>query len=202
MKIIYKGEFHGDENTLPHGEHVKGAIKISGVFSSIEKQAVWINLVALFVIVLLLFAMLIWRSLHNFDFWGMIWGFILSGFTLTVHELLHAICFKEKAYLYTYFSKGMFFVTGTEHMSKRHFISISLFPNLVLGALPCMFYLFYPFAFIGAFGICSLAIGIGDYCNVYSIMAEVPNGAKIYLYQLDAFWYNTKIVNNLNRKQS
>ena len=63
-------------------------------------------------------------------------AFIFPILTMFPHELLHALCFKEDVYLYTNFKQGMVFVLGTETMSKKRFIFMSLLSNLVFVFLP------------------------------------------------------------------
>nr|WP_295677970.1 DUF3267 domain-containing protein [uncultured Lachnoclostridium sp.] len=106
------------------------------------------------------------------------------------HELLHALCFKEDVYLYTNLKHGMLFVVGPETMSKGRFIFMSLLPNLVFGFIPYIIALIIPSqSTLGVFGALSIAMGAGDYINIFNTITQVPKGARTYLYQFNSFWY-------------
>lgn len=184
MKLIYKGKFDGKIESLPHGEHVLGAVKFKEADSP-ETLAKRINILAVILLIILyLVSSVVSGSRYN----G--WGILASLLTLFPHEILHAVCFRETVYLYLYLSKGMAFVVGPEHMSKGRFILMSMLPNLVFGFLPYVIFLFLPrCTFLGTMGQFCIVMGMGDYYNVFHALTQMPRGARTYLYQFNSYWY-------------
>ena len=104
----------------------------------------------------------------------MILAAICGGLSLFPHELLHAICYKEDVYLYNNLRQGLFFIIGTEDMSKSRFVFMCLCPNIFLGLIPYSVFLFIPHAvFLGLFGLICIGMGFGDYINT-SHVARMP----------------------------
>ncbi len=185
MKLIYKGKFNGDLQTLPHGEHIPGAVKIKECDDP-KKLGLLANAVAL-VVMLGLLALYFWRaggvvlSLH---------GCVAPMLVLLPHELLHALCFRGEVYLYTNLAQGMLFVTGPETMSRGRFVFLSLLPNIVFGFLPYAAAMVWPqVAFLGVFGAITISMGAGDYYNVYNALTQIPRGGRTYLYGFGSYWY-------------
>ena len=79
------------------------------------------------VITVVLLALLFWRG--GFSSYS-ISGALIAVLSAFPHEFIHAICFKELVYLYTYREKGILFVIGTETMSKSRFIFMSMLPSM------------------------------------------------------------------------
>ncbi len=120
----------------------------------------------------------------------MFWGFILSFLVLLPHEFLHAICFKEDVYLYHNPTRLLLFVHGTESMSKARFVFLSLLPNVIFGFIPFVIFMINPaLIWLGTFGIMSIAMGFGDYINVFNALTQMPNGALTYLNGFHSYWY-------------
>ncbi len=189
-KIVYKGKFDGDMNSLPHSPHIEGAVKFKEADNPKQLAAIANALsVVLFVLLLIISIIIVGKRVEggfSFNFGG----FVLSLMTLLPHEYLHAICFKETVYVYTYLSKGMMFVVGTEAMSKRRYIAMSLLPNIVFGFIPYILFLIYPqFSVLGSLGIFCILMGVGDYYNVFNALTQMPKGAKTYLHKFNSYWY-------------
>jgi len=186
MKIVFSGKFNGDTNSLPHGEHQPNAVAFKE-FSDPKKLGLVANIVAgILSLALLIFVG--WYS-NSFSI-GFALGCLATLITMFPHELLHAICFRETAYIYTNLKNGLLFVTGPETMSKGRFIFMSLLPNLVFGFIPFLLFCIQPqWSFLGAFGGLNLAMGVGDYYNVYNALTQMPKGARTYLYQFNSYWY-------------
>ena len=109
--------------------------------------------------------------------------------TLFPHELLHAICFREDAYIYTNIKEGMLFVVGPEDMSRSRYVFLSLLPNLVFGLLPYLLGMILSLSWLTMFGAVALSCGAGDYYNVFNAMTQMPKGARTYLHKFNSFWY-------------
>ena len=190
MKLHFAGEFNGDENTLPQREHHQNAVPFKEP-ENMRKSAIITNMGSILTMIILAipFILIGKKYFAGNGFW--IWlGLSGSFFTLFLHELLHAICFKNDVYFYTYLSKGIAFVIGTENMSKARFIVICLCPNIILGLIPyVLFFVFPNIVFLGAFGLSCIGAGFGDYLNIYNAIKQMPKGAKTYLNGMHSYWY-------------
>ncbi len=190
MKLHYKGTYNLDPNSLPHGEHMPGAVKFKEAESSKQMAIIGNILSVVLMIVFAVLAVLRAREYIADSIWQMPLGFLASLVTLFPHEILHAICFKGDVYLYTNMKQGMLFVVGPETMSKGRFIFMSLLPNLVFGFLPyCIGMIFPQMIFLLALGCMAIGMGAGDYYNVFNALRQMPKGAKTYLYQFNSYWY-------------
>ena len=84
----------------------------------------------------------------------------------------------------------MVFVLETETMSKKRFIFMSLLPNLVFGfLLYCLSFLGTKYLMFALWGVIAVAMGAGDYYNVFNALTQMPKGARTYLYQMNSYWY-------------
>lgn len=185
MKLIYKGKYNGDVNTLPHGEHKPGAVKFKE-FDDAKTLGIVANVIALVITVGLFFLFAVRAGARNFS----LSGCAASLLCLFPHEILHAICFKKEVYLYTNLKQGMLFVVGPEDMTKARFIFMSLLPNMVFGFIPYVIFLIFPEQrFLGTLGALCLGMGAGDYYNVFNALTQMPRGARTYLYQFNSYWY-------------
>lgn len=186
MKLIFAGKFSGDQDSLPHEEHLPGAVRFKEA-ENIKVFGIVINVIAGILAIPLLF-FVYW---HGGGLgWGLMLGCICSLLAVFPHEILHAVCFKETAYIYTNLSQGMLFVVGNETMSKGRFIFMSLLPNIVLGFLPFAIFCLFPQAsFLGTFGALSIVMGVGDYYNAFNAATQMPKGAKTYLHKFNSYWY-------------
>ena len=186
MKLIYKGKFNGDVNSIPHNEHLPNARKFNETASDMKRFGIMINSFS-FLVTACLFGLFCYISgIKSFK----IEASFLALFLLLPHEFLHAICFRDKVYLYTNFKNGLIFITGPETMSKKRAIFLNLLPNIVFGVLPFLFYLLNPqLTFLGSLGVFTLGMGTGDYYNVFNILKQMPKGSRTYLYGTDSYWY-------------
>ena len=142
MRIIWKGKFDGNEESLPHGEHKPNAVKFQEI-DDIKKLGLVLNLLSV-PLMIVTYAIVLLRG--GFDvilehFW-IYWAGILAAIACLIpHEFIHAMCFRKEAYIYTNLKNGMLFVVAPEDMSKSHFIVMSLMPNLIFGFVPFLLYL-------------------------------------------------------------
>lgn len=186
MRLIYKGKFNGDTQSLPHNEHQPGAVKFKE-FDDPKKLGLYANIAALILLVALIGVFYI-RS--RFTYKDFMVGNLLSILILFPHEILHALCFREEVYLYTNLKKSMLFVVGPEVMSKGRFIFMSLLPNIIFGFIPFIIAMIMPsLGLLGVFGAMSISMGAGDYYNVFNAIRQLPKGSKTYLYQFNSYWY-------------
>ena len=202
MRLHYKGAYDLNPESIPHKEHILGAVKFKEAEDTKElsKTATVIS-----IIVMVIMGILSTMRMGRFIFDGSLqmWLGILFPFAILFpHEILHAICFKEDVYLYTNWKQGMLFVVGSETMSKGRFILMSMLPNVVFGILPYIVGMIYPqFVFGLVFGILSAGMGAGDYYNVYNAVTQMPKGARTYLYQFILIGICLSMWRQRNQKQ-
>ena len=190
MKLHYKGEYDLNPESLPHGEHIPGAVPFKEAKDS-RQLAIIAN--AASVVIMVLLAVPAWFRCREYLFaspFQMMFGAIASMLILFPHEILHALCFKGDVYLYTNWKQGLLFVVGPETMSKGRFIFMSLFPNLVFGIFPYLLGMLLPnLVFAVVLGILATGMGAGDYYNVFNAATQMPRGSRTYLYQFNSYWY-------------
>lgn len=190
MKIHWAGKFDGKEESLPQREHPEGSVPFKEA-KDMKKFAMAANIGAV-VIMLLLFGTLPLRAGNAEDLRGnsYFFGMIAALVCMVPHEFLHAICFKEDCSIYTNLKQGMLFVIGTENMTKTRFILMSLCPNIVFGLIPYILFMIFPqLVWAGTMGAMSLAMGIGDYYNVFNAATQMPKGALTYLNGFHSYWF-------------
>lgn len=190
MRLHYRGKYDLNPESLPHGQHMPGAVPFKEAKDS--KQLSLIANAASVVIMVLLAVPAYFRCREFL--WAsplqMMFGAIASMLILFPHEILHALCFKEDVHLYTNWKQGLLFVVGPETMSKGRFIFMSLLPNLVLGIIPYLIGIIFPNqVFAVVLGILTTGMGAGDYYNVLNALTQMPKGSRTYLYQFSSYWY-------------
>lgn len=194
MKLIYKGKFNGDPETLPKREHLPGAVQFREA-DSMKALSIIMNVLSLVITVAALAGMIFRLHLTSWEQVDAVMpnlciGFALAVVSLVPHELLHAVCFREEVELYTNLKQGMLFVTGSETMSKGRFVFMSLLPNLVFGLIPFLLFLLVPaWTVLGGLGALAIGAGAGDYYNVFNALTQMPRGARVYAYGLHSYWY-------------
>lgn len=188
MKLIYKGKFNGDPESLPCGEHRPGAVKFREAENP-KQLAIWANAAAI-VLLAALGVLLYVRCGKAIFSYAAMFASLSSLLALFPHEILHAICFRNEVYLYTNWKQGMLFVVGPEDMSRARFVGMSLLPNLIFGFLPFLLCMCFPqLTFLGMFGALCISMGVGDYYNVFNALTQMPKGARTYLYHFNSYWY-------------
>ncbi len=198
MKLIFKGKYNGVVETFPSSEKIKKATKYKEAENTEEMARILRtpqNII--FCILLIVVSIMSFEYIPNFLILilNYVLSYIISLIFLIPHELLHAICFKKRVYLYYNTKPLMMFVIGEDHMSKLHFIFMSLLPNIILGFIPFIIFLFNPFfVSLGLVGVFNIVAGIGDYYNVYNTIKQVPKGAKIFMKYENTYWYIPKSV--------
>ena len=97
MRIIWKGKFDGNEESLPHGEHKPNAVKFQEI-DDIKKLGLVLNLLSV-PLMIVTYAIVLLRG--GFDvilehFW-IYWAGILAAIACLIpHEFIHAMCFRKK----------------------------------------------------------------------------------------------------------
>ena len=191
MKLIYKGKYGGIVEEFESAKSVKNATKYKeaenldemGKLILIPSNVIQ-NVLLLIVILIVGFDNIV-NTLIVF-----ILAFIVSLLTMIPHELLHAICYRKKVYLYTNLKQLMFFIVGEVHLSKWGFIFMSMLPNVLFGIIPFILFLINNnLLFLGFLGSMCISYGTGDYYNVWNTLTQVPNGAKVFAKGHNSYWY-------------
>lgn len=182
MKFHYAGKYNGDENSLPQREHPTGYVQFK---EADEKNFVLImNVISIIITLPLIFVVYFMSKELS------LLGIFLSLASLVPHEFLHALCFKNDVFMYTWLKKGMLFIVGSEDMSKTRFIIMGLCPNIVFGFIPFIIFLFFPnLIFFGTLGALAIGMGAGDYYNIFNALTQVPKNAKIYMSGFHNYWH-------------
>lgn len=181
--LVYGGKYDGNADRLPNQDLPEGAIPFDEM--PMDKFMLMSSIASLGILVAT-FAIFYMRSGHELF---SIWGIILAVILQVPHEFLHAVCYNETVWMYSYLHKGSLFVLSAEHLSRRRFIFMCLLPNLVLGFIPFLLFLIFPsLKIIGTVGAICIATGIGDYINVYNAMTQMPKDAKTFLYKEHSYW--------------
>lgn len=189
MKLHYKGKYDFNPDSLPHGEHQPNAVPFREAKDS-KTMGLIANILS-FMICVLLAVPAYFRCRDYWNLWQQLYlGCICSLLAMFPHEILHAVCFKKDAYLYTNWKQGMLFVVGPETMSKSRFVFMSFLPNLIFGVIPYLIGMMFPkMIFLLSLGIFSTAAGAGDYYNIFNALTQMPKGARTYLYKFNSYWY-------------
>lgn len=188
MKLHFSGMYNGDPNTLPAQRMVPNAVKFR------EPSQNMLTLVgnALSVAIAVLTFGFAYIRANGLVFNTT--GLVLAILSLIPHEFLHAVCFKEDVYFYLYLKGGMAFVIGDEDFEKWRFIAMSMLPNVIFGFIPYVAFVLNPtYKLLGSLGALALAMGAGDYMNVFNALVQVPKNSKIFMYQMNTYWHSDTI---------
>lgn len=198
LKLIWKGKFNGVED-LPIGELPKNAVRFEEPESA-EELAKETRRFLIPVVIFLIIVIFLRIKINGF--FGVsdvinIFGIILIPFSILPHEYLHAIFFPKDAEVEMWYSikQRLALVTSTTAITKKRFIFLSLFPNIVFGFLPFIIWIFIPsyMSFISGilftFGFISLIMGIGDFMNIYNTIKQVPKGAMTQISGFNSYWF-------------
>ncbi len=195
MRLVWKG-IYKDESQLPRAALPAGAVRFREPETPLQ-----LNIAACaFVppVFLLYAAALLCRNLLYGAVSGVVlslWGLLLALLSIYPHELLHAVLFPRGAEVELWFAPKTLnaFVVSTAPMRKGRFILVSLFPNLILGFLPLLIWIFLPPGpwadTLNNFSLYSLLFGVGDYLNVWNAARQMPRGAVTRLSGFHSYWY-------------
>ena len=195
MKLIFKKGFDGDVNKLPSRE-VEGAVAFKEP-QSLKKFSIIANAVGIVLTIAALVPVFIlsgsFFKMIDKNYFQILLVCVLCLIIMPLHELLHAVCFKEEVEFYTALKRGLLFVIGTESMSKGRFVFMSLLPNLVFGFIPyILFFIFPSQLWLGLLGAINIGSGAGDYINVFNALTQMPKGAKCFMSKNHSYWYLEK----------
>lgn len=201
MKLTYKG-ICNDFSTLDTGVLPENAVKFRepDTAAALNTAMVLVMLSVAGVVTLVVLAAffihgelrLELASLTSWPFWA---GLGLHVASFVPHELLHAVAFPWKHPVSFYISpKNMvLFVCSTEAVSKRRIIWLSLLPNIILGWIPLIIWVFMPAGFWGTviflFAAFNTLSGAGDYMNVFNSLRQMPKGSMHQHSGMNSYWF-------------
>ena len=199
MKLRYKGVCK-DMTKLPSSELPENAVKF---IEPDSKEAFEKAMIPFMIPPLLLVgaALPIRFLLHGniglsigVSFWWVLPIIVVSVFAgMVVHELLHAICFGKNSEVDIYISSAFWFVHSVTPISKKRFIFICLLPNIVLGIIPLLIWLFIPMSsvmgIIFIFALVMTGSGCGDYMNAYNAFRQMPKGSIQQGSGMNSYWF-------------
>lgn len=185
MKLHFIGKFDGNPEHLKNQRMVENAIPFRE--PAPEKIAMVANVISIIIIIITIGIGYLRTS--GFDFIN-VTGLVLAVISLVPHEILHALCFREDVYFYTYLKQMTIFVVGSEDMTKGRFVFMSLLPNIVFGFIPFIIFLIEPsYTLLGSLGALAIAFGAGDYMNVFNAITQMPKRSYAFMYQMNTYWH-------------
>ena len=198
MKLSFKG-YCPDMTALPKGDLPENAVK----FIEPENEEALIKAMLPYTIPPLLvigFALSIRFLLHGslgivLNYWWVYLAYLLLFFlAAAVHELMHAIWFPKGAAVELYITHALWFVHSTTPVSKTRFITLCLFPNIILGLIPLVVWIFIPLSppigtILFALSGTMFLSGCGDYLNSWNAIQQMPKGSMQQLSGLNSYWF-------------
>lgn len=131
-----------------------------------------------------------------FDLRFMPIGFLIGFLLIPVHEFLHAVCYPKGVTVYVgiCLKKVAAYAISFYPISKCRYIIMSLAPAL-LGIIPLCIFMICPLKWKALSTVCVVPSFMGlispspDYMDVFQIIRQVPNGAKIQATNEGLFWF-------------
>jgi hypothetical protein len=186
VKIKFMGDFDGDGEKLPAGEHKPGAVKFKEL--ELKEFGVVLNVAAVIVTIpLIIFVMIYSGDSESWEFWT---GIGISLALMIPHELIHAACMPGQTYMYTWAKNMMLFVANCNTMSKARFIIMSMLPAVLFGFIPFAVFLFTKWYWLGLAGALGIVSGLGDYVNAFNCFVQVPKGHRVYNHKFNTYRYD------------
>lgn len=186
MKLNYKGKFNGDYDKLPSDELEKHPDAVP--FKEETNVDIFMGIMTVVSILLMFGLFAIFHFLAGIQNINLFVVCIWSFFIVIPHELLHAVCYTGEVYMYR--ASAGAFVACSEPLSKVRYIFMCMLPNIILGFIPYIIFLLYPSSTIlGNLGAIGIAIGVGDYYNVFNTLTQVPRGGMCFMHKQCTYWY-------------
>lgn len=187
MKLCFHNKI--DKSKLPYKKDNNG--KIIDIKKNEKQIALSKNIIRLILIITLLVPFFkVSKEIITHKLLDFFIACFIGYFSIYIHELLHAICYKKEVFIFIDFFKGKAFTIGVEDMSKAKYIFTSLLPNVLLGIIPYVIFLVNDEAiFFGVYGALCLIMGYQDFFNIYNVIKYTPHKSKIYLSGENAYWH-------------
>jgi len=199
MKLVYRGSLRYLEQ-LPKGDLPENAVKINESLTTQQlKNTSYLYFIPPGIFIGLI--LLVGHLLHGDLRFGIDWlrgaiGLGIFAVAFFLHEFLHAICAPWRAEVGWYFIpvQWSLFIHTTAPMSKARFITMSLFPNILLGVVPLIVWVVFPFdpmvstILLLAAGLMTMS-GFSDYMNAAHAWRQMPSGSKHQLSGFNYYWF-------------
>ena len=204
FNIRIMGDYTSDEQLIVRKEIPENAVEF-GIVSDLKKEFVRGSVILLPVFILMVVLTLL--KVKEYDYHlkmdlHLILSFVLAvlaiHFLTYVHEFIHALFYPREALKTIWKAKeeGAYFVYCEEMIGRNRFIVMSLAPMFILGIIPFVLWLILPamipmpYDMALAFVTWMMTImAMGDVANVYHVLKEVPDGAKVFSYGLLRSFY-------------
>lgn len=195
MTLKFKG-FIKNYNNLEKIELPQNAVKFKEPKNTVELNlfaAIWCIPLLLIIIAIKVIKNKIWGQTFSCSICNL-YGALISLLFLIPHEFLHAICFPKKAQVNLYFTIWGAFVMSSYPITKIRFIMLSLLPNIILGIVPLIVWIFIPIDnlttdILFSFGALNLLMGCADIMNVFNSITQMPKGSLQQLSGFNSYWY-------------
>ncbi len=194
MNITYKGKVT-DSIDLPQSLLPKNAVKFKEPTNSFSSNLCGILcIIPMFLLMNIIVEYFLNVSLLDIRF--NIYGLVLAFLMMLPHEYLHGICFPRNAQVNIYYlSKFIAFATSCiEPISKKRYIWMNLCPNLFLGFIPFILWLFFfndmPIGnTIFTFSLICTSFGAMDYVNIINAIIQMPVKSYQQLSGIHSYWF-------------
>ena len=204
FNIRIMGDYTSDEQLIKRKEIPENAVEF-GIVSDLKNEFVRGSVILLPLFVLMVILTLF--KVKEYDYHlkmdlHLILSFVLAllaiRFLTYVHEFIHALFYPREALKTIWRAKeeGAYFVYCEEMIDRNRFIVMCLAPMFILGIIPFVLWLFLPamipmpYDMALAFVTWIMTVmAMGDVANVYHVLKEVPDGAKIFNYGLLRSFY-------------
>ena len=203
MNLVWKGKFKNVEQLKEAEELPERANK----FEEPDSLGWFLLNASIFIIpiVFLLFVVVNFKSNINGGVSVIadknhMYGVVFALIAIIPHELLHAVCFPKGSRVEVWYSlKNLAaFVYCSDPMTKKRFVFMSFFPNLVLGFIPMIIWIFTPVKYellninLLYFAGLNILSGMGDYLNMYNAIKQVPKNGTVQNSGFNSYWYHNQ----------
>ncbi len=197
MRLVWKGNFT-EEARLMQQPLPTGAVRLDQVASPFELEESigrWKPLLLILSCLAAAVKWLFWGTLHLRDFVNP-WGLLLGLLGVLPNECLHALIFPKGAEVQLWCTEEnkMLFICSSTPLSKKRYLFMRLFPNLVFGFAPLLLWICIPGGssiggFLGTFSCIGLITGAPDYAEIVNTLWRMPKGAMVRLHGYHSYWF-------------
>lgn len=119
MKLHYQGKYNFKPESLPHGEHMPGAVKFKEA-EDLKKFTIITNVIGIVIaLVMIVLALIRCKEYIDSNVWQLLLGLLFSVLAIVPRSLLQILFFREDVYLYINVPQLMVLLVGPETMSKK-----------------------------------------------------------------------------------
>ncbi|MEQ8155176.1 MAG: DUF3267 domain-containing protein [Clostridiaceae bacterium] len=192
MKIKWKGKL-SETNPFPTVEMPSNAVQFLEPKYKLESYIAVVPIIAFIAGCVYVRSHFIGEVKLNLP--GYIIGFLLTVPFLTIHELLHAVCFPTNAVVEIFYTNSGLGAFTSTPIPKSRYIFTLLFPAIILGIIPLLTWVFVPYYSITLNSIWfilsagNLGGTIVDFYNLVHAIKEMPKGSVLQVSGLNCYYY-------------